>query len=346
MKIIIGILQYFVLFMSALNVHAAENNLYNQTCLNPYKTICADQTQLDLKRNQNIDEVREEIQKQAELIYEKTEKKDRPSFFDFLKFSKNKGLMQQALRTASLQKIKEFEAIFLSVKNVSKIKGYFYNLIEKMNLNSSDKDLIKNQIEALDLLPYAEVLKKNPQIAEQICGADDEYKIGAMHVRAENIDGIVICPGLLFAQKDKIYNETLALSGIIAVVSHEMGHRIDNKRIGIGPYLDFYYCIKNKKIISGESMANQGHELIADQWSLLITAAFIKETANTAQNSMTLLKNGWSMLCGSIEDEFHPSAFTRINLFLTRSKLIRNAIGCSPVSESNKSCYFINEDSF
>jgi hypothetical protein len=166
---------------------------------------------------------------------------------------------------------------------------------------------------------------------------------------------VLICPGFLITLNQSA-NNTDRFNSILQAISHEMGHHIDNSKVGdelYTPYLNCFaenysdkfnkssddkkFCKANEKDADKcnfkVALSHSG-ELIADQWGIEVTAIHAKSENYSTGEADQMLTESWAKLCGSGDEGIHPTGDFRIETLMRKNPLITKYLGCN-TSESN-----------
>ncbi|MBI3556463.1 MAG: hypothetical protein HY074_09390 [Deltaproteobacteria bacterium] len=189
------------------------------------------------------------------------------------------------------------------------------------------------------------------------CGADHmgdnafQTSVGGQRV-------VIFCAGTFLRAEGSGEDRVKNFRNIFGVIGHELGHTIDP-----GPfpktYEKYMSCVANGNIdgmtstggtftgstdeieaqLRGNISASHRGEIVADFWSAQAAVAYFNEAPQLgAQERFDMLRQSWSLYCGSGDDGNHPLGHYRIANVLGLDPGIRKALGCQDAPAKEKAC--------
>ncbi|MGZ3808778.1 MAG: hypothetical protein ACXVCE_11890, partial [Bacteriovorax sp.] len=176
---------------------------------------------------------------------------------------------------------------------------------------------------------------------------------------------VLVCPGFLITL-NQTASDSERFNSILHAISHEMGHHIDNSKVGnelYAPYLnclsknysdsfkksksDEKFCKSNEKDpakCSAKVALSHAGELIADQWGIRVTAIHVKAENYSFGETDQMLTDSWSKLCGTGDEGIHPAGDFRIGTLMRKNPGITDYLGCNQSETDLKpACTFDGE---
>lgn len=363
-----------IFVVTILNSNARENSS-ESVCSNPLQRICADTSSQRYERNLYINDLKEEISREAKnnsrLRIAEMKKKIKPiHFFKRLKYSiliRNQEIMASAKR-----RIVGFESSVTSVENISKIKNYMYQAIDNSNITTFAKNDFKNIIQSVVVGNFSDFIEREnlennitAQRLENICGTDGLID-NAFSTTLNGDRYVLICPGFLITLSQTA-SDSDRFNNMLHTLAHEMGHHIDNSNYVnkdvYAPYLncmsknysnyfqrtieDIKFCnvkSNSKDACSRKITLSHSRELIADEWGVAVSALHIKTQNYSVFEADQMLTDSWAKLCGASDEGIHPTTNFRIENILRKNSEIVNILSCLN-NESNiiPGCSFAGE---
>lgn len=343
-------------------------------CSNPLQKICTDTLVQRKERDVYVSNLKIEISKEAATnaaprIAEM--KKKIKSYRLIKRFLEGTKIRNQEVMNSAKKRINGFESVVTNPENVKKIKDYLYSAIDTSSFDIATKESFKAIIKTIIIGNFSDFLERtdleNNVLAQMLgnaCGPDGLVE----NAFATTIKGdryVLLCPGFLITLNQ---SATAAdrFNSILQAISHEMGHHIDNSKVGnelYAPYLsclaknysdrftkskeDEKFCSANSKnLVKCNEKVVLGHagELIADQWGIRTTVVHA-----TAENMSTaaadqMLSDSWSKICGTGDEGIHPTGDFRIGTLMRNNPGISQYLSCnSNETDTRPGCSFAGE---
>ncbi|MDO9183648.1 MAG: hypothetical protein Q7U04_14635 [Bacteriovorax sp.] len=349
-------------------------------CSNPIQRICTDTTAERKVKDKQILNLKNEIAAEANINAAPRieEMKKQVKFYHVIKrFLGSVKIRNQEIMKAAKKRMGGLEEVVTNSENIGKIKNYMYQSIESSSFDSATKANFKGIIESIVVGNFSDFLEKsnleNDVIAQffgNACGSDGLVE----NAFATNLDGqryVLICPGVLI-NASQTTSASQRFNNILQTISHEIGHHIDNSKVGnelYAPYLnclaknysssflksknDEKYCKANLKEPSkcnDQVVLSHSGEMIADQWGIRATAIHAAAESYSVMDADQMLTDTWGRYCdtpGAISDEgIHPTGTFRIETLMRKNPSITSYLSCSSSeTDSKPACSFDGESS-
>ena len=201
------------------------------------------------------------------------------------------------------------------------------------------------------------------QLLGNACGSDGLID-NAFATTIDKERYVLICPGFLVTMT-QTPDLKERFNTILHAISHEMGHHIDDGKVGkelYAPYLscltknysdkfnstkdDQKFCKKNEKnpeLCKAKITESHAGELIADAWGIKVLGIHAKAQNYSFAETDELLTSSWTKLCGSGDEGIHPSGDFRIGTLLRSSPEITSVLACDNSTLSRPACTFDGE---
>jgi hypothetical protein len=353
----------------------------NSVCSNPLKTICTDTIIQRQERKAFVTNLKKVISEEALInAVPRIEKmKKKISRIRFIKrFLETIKINNQEVMKSAKMRIGGFEEVVTSQENVSKIKSYMYESIDTSSFNEETKVKFKSIIKSIVVGNFSDFLEKSDlennvfdQIIGNACGSDGLVENAfATDLKGERY--VLICPGFLITLSQTA-SATDRFNSILQAITHEMGHHIDNQKVGnelYAPYLsclaknysdkfnksaeDTKFCSKkktDKEKCNKKVVLSHAGELIADQWGIRASVIRAQKELYSSADTDLMLTNSWANICATSEglnhgDEgIHPSGNFRIDLLMGKNPGINEYLGCLNNETALKpACTFTGEN--
>lgn len=350
---------------------SAMANSGASVCTDPLQRICKDTLAQSKERDVFVAKLKNEISKEASLKsaprIEEMKKKVKP--YRFIKrFLESTKIRNQEIMASAKKRIGGFEAVVTNPENVSKMKNYMYQAIDNSNIDMASKANFKGIVQSIVVGNFSDFLERTDlednvlaQLLSNACGSDGLVD----NAFATNLKGdryVLICPGFLITL-NQTTNEADRFNSILHAISHEMGHHIDNGKVGneiYAPYLscltdnysdkfnktkeDEKFCKNNAKEpakCNNKVVLSHAGELIADQWGIAVTALHAKSESYSFEEADQMLTDSWVKLCGTGDEGIHPSGDFRIGTLMRKNPSITNFLSClSTDTDTKPACTF------
>lgn len=199
------------------------------------------------------------------------------------------------------------------------------------------------------------------QLLNNACGSDGMVA-NAFATTLGNDKYVLICPGFLITMS-QTPDMRERFESILLAISHEMGHHLDNSKLGNELYKPFLgclaenyvdkfnstdddkkFCKKNEKDPAACKMkvvVSHAGELIADAWGIKVLNIHARKQNYSFAETDTLLTSSWANLCGTGDEGIHPSGDFRIGTSLRTNPGINEYLACNNAGMNNKpACTF------
>lgn len=340
-------------------------------CTDPLQRICKETEGLRAQREKYVKALKQEIsieaEKNAAPRIEQMKKEIKPIRF-LKRFFAQMKIRNQELMNAAKKRIAGLESVVTNNNNVDKIKNYMYQAIDSSNFDSGTKLQFKTTIKSVVVGNFADFLERTDlennvlaQMLSNACGSDGLID----NAFATTIKGdryVLICPGFLITLNQAATDEE-RFNSILQAIAHEMGHHIDNSKVGneiYAPYLgclannyndrfnktkdDEKFCKANEKEpakCNAQVTLSHAGELIADQWGIKVTALHAKQQLYSFDQTEQMLTDTWAKLCGTGDEGIHPTGDFRIGTLMRKNPGINSSLAClSSETDSKPACTF------
>lgn len=333
-------------------------------CSNPTEKICKETQSLRMERDARVKVLKQEIlleaQENAAPKIVEMRKKTGPLHFIRRAIQTFKINNQEIMKSAK-KRITGFEEVVTDQENVSKIKKYMEQAIAESFFSEEVKLDFKNIVKTIQIGNFADYIEKSGQedsvimqLIGSACGLDGLVD-NAFATTINKQRYVLICPGFLITLNQSA-DKKEKFNSILQAIAHEMGHHLDNSKVGnelYSPYLsclvnnysnkfnkssgDEKFCKKNPKEIqkcNQRVVLSHAGELIADQWGIKVTALHAKEELYSNDSVDQMLISSWEKLCGSGDEGIHPSGEFRMNDLMGKNPELSNYLGCQPESRT------------
>lgn len=343
-------------------------------CSDPLQRICTDTLTQRKERAAFVNNMKKEISVEATAAaaprIEQMKKEIKP-YRIFKRLFSSIRINNQEVMIAAKKRIGGFESSVINDENVSKIKQYMYGAIDGSAFDTATKTKFKDVIKTVVVGNFADFLEKSnledsviAQMLGNACGSDGLID-NAFATTLKGERYVLVCPGLLISLNQEA-NAEEKFNSILQAISHEMGHHIDNSKVGdelYAPYLnclaknysdsfnktkeDEKFCKTNAKEPAKCNLkvaTSHAGELIADQWGISVTAQHIRAQAYSVVDADKMLTSSWTPLCGSGDEGIHPKGDFRIGTLMRKNPGITSYLGCTAAETDPKpACSFAGE---
>jgi hypothetical protein len=343
-------------------------------CADPLKKICLDTKAQRAQREVYINKLKSEIaveaaKKAAPRIEAMKKEVSRIQFIK--RMVRSYKIRNQEIMNAAKKRVVGIESVITDKANVELLKGYMKEAIDQTNFNDTTKGNFKSTIDTIVIGNFGDFLEKSglednvmAQLLNNACGSDGLVS-NAFATTLNKERYVLICPGFLITltQTPDLRDR---FNSILQVISHEMGHHIDNSQAGLEAYKPFLSCIsdnygstlnktsadekfckkkaESKQECNMQVTVSHGGELVADAWGLKVLNIHARKQNYTVAETDVLLTNSWTNLCDSGDEGIHPSGDFRIGTLLRTQPDITDYLACDNSSVNSKpACTFEGE---
>ncbi len=348
----------------------------NTICSDPIQRICKDTLIQQKEREVFVSKLKSEISQEANAKaaprIEEMKKKIKPIHF-IKRFIAKIRISNQEVMASAKKRIGGFESVVTNSENVGKIKNYMYQAIDTSNFDGTTKEKFKGVIKSIVVGNFSDFLERTDlednvlaQLLNNACGSDGLID-NAFATTLKGDRYVLICPGFLITL-NQAASDADRFNSILHAISHEMGHHIDNSKVGnelYAPYLscladnysdrfnktkdDEKFCKKNAKEpvkCNNKVALSHAGELIADQWGIAVTALHAKAENYSTAEADQMLTDSWVKLCGTGDEGIHPTGDFRIGTLMRKNPEITNYLSClGNETDSKPACTFAGESS-
>lgn len=337
-------------------------------CQNPLQTICRD-TEADRNhRAENVrvlkSEIASEAARNAAPRIEEMKKQIKPIHFIKRAVATLKIRNQEIMKAAN-KRIVGFESAVINDKNVGRIKEYLYQAIDGTKFDSTTKNNFKGVIKSIVVGNFNDYIERTnlddnvlAQILNNACGSDGMVE-NAFATTIGKDRYVLICPGFLITLNETP-SDSERFNSVLQAISHEMGHHIDNSKVGnelYAPYLgciaenhadqfkrtkdDQKFCDKNKDNAAACNLkvtTSHAGELVADAWGIKVLNLHMRAESYSFAQADQLLTESWEKLCDTGDEGIHPTGDFRIGTILRTNPDVSTYLGCDNSQISKPAC--------
>lgn len=357
--------------LATLNTGFSAYAQNTAVCSDPLQRICKETEAQRAQRDKFVKALKTEIsieaEKNAAPRIEQMKKQIKPIHF-IKRFLGQLKIRNQEIMNSAKKRISGFESVVTDNNNVEKIKGYLYQAIDESNFDSATKLQFKATIKSIVVGNFADFLERTDlennvlaQMLSNACGSDGLIDNAfATTIKGERY--VLVCPGFLITLNQQATEEE-RFNSILQAIAHEMGHHIDNSKVGndlYAPYLsclannysdkfnktkdDEKFCKKNEKEpakCNAQVAISHAGELIADQWGIKVTAIHARSSIYSVFQTEQMLTDSWAKLCGTGDEGIHPTGDFRIGTLMRKDPGITSALSClSSETDARPACTF------
>jgi hypothetical protein len=347
-------------------VMSSQSMAQESVCSNPLERICKETKDLRISREAFVKNLKSEIAVEARTNaaprIDEMKKQIKPIHFIKRMIAKFKINNQEIMNSAK-KRITGFEEVVTTSENIEKIKGYMYQAIDETKLDDATKATFKENIRSIIVGNFADYIERTglddnflAQLLNNACGSDGLVD-NAFATTLNNQRYVLICPGFLITL-NQAASEKEKFNSILQAISHEMGHHIDNSKVGNEVYSNFFQCLATnysdkfvkskadqkfcKKAKGDVAKCNEkvvlshSGELVADQWGIKVTALHAKAEKYSFEDADQMLVDSWAKLCGSGDEGIHPTGDVRMETLMRKNPNIIEALSCDNSSLDEK----------
>ena len=357
--------------LAALSTGVSAYAQNTSICTDPLQRICKETEVQRAQRDKYVKALKTEIsieaEKNAAPRIEQMKKEIKPIRF-IKRFLAQLKIRNQEIMNSAKKRIGGIEAVVTNNNNVEKIKNYMYQAIDQSAFDSATKLQFKSTIKSIVVGNFADFLERTDlennvlaQMLSNACGSDGLID----NAFATTIQGeryVLVCPGFLITLNQTATEEE-RFNSILQAISHEMGHHIDNSKVGNALYAPYLSCLasnysdKFNKTKEDEKFCKQNEkepakcavqvavshagELIADQWGIKVTAIHAKNSVYSTFQTEQMLTDSWAKLCGTGDEGIHPTGDFRIGTLMRKDPSVNSTLSClSSETDARPACTF------
>lgn len=346
---------------------AADHN--SNVCTNPLERICTDTATQRQNRELYVKILKNEISNEALInaaprIDEMKKKISKVHFFK--RMVQSYKIRNQEIMNSARKRIGTFESVVTSEANIKKIKNYMYEAIATSKFDETTKTNFKNVIESVVVGNFNDFIEKTgledsaiAQLLGSACGVDGLID-NAFATTIKNERYVLVCPGFLITLS-QTPSASDRFNSILHAISHEIGHHIDNSKVGNALYAEYLNCLSNnyasqfkrtkddqkfcdkKKTDAADcnmkvTLSHSG-ELVADAWGIRVTNLHMRAELYSSIEADQMLTDSWAKLCGTGDEGIHPTGNFRIATLMRTNPDISEYLGCGNAdSEAKPAC--------
>lgn len=347
----------------------------SSVCTDPLQRICKDTEAQRKEREVYVTKLKKEISDEATknaapLIAQMKLKV--PKWRVLKRLASAMKIQNREIMRAAERRIGEIESVVTSAENEVRLKNYMYQSIDESKFTAETKTHFKDIIKTVQLGNFSDYVEKTgledsvlTQLLNNPCGSDGLVD----NAFATTLNGqryVLVCPGFLITLS-QTPSATDRFNSILQAIPHEMGHHIDNSKVGNELYAPYLNCLsKNypeqfkrnaadtKFCATPETSAEKCNdkvvlshagELIADQWGIRTLDLHARFEKYSFADTDQLLTDSWSKLCGSGDEGTHPTGDFRIGTLMRTNPGIASYLSCDNSSVNAKpACTFNGEE--
>jgi len=342
-------------------------------CTDPLQKICKETEGQRMLRESRVSKLKAEINAEATKNAEPRiaeMKKKTPAFRFIRRMIQSYKIRNQEIMKSAKARVGDLEQVVTSAENVAKLKSYMKQAITESNFELSKKEEFKKIVDSVVIGNFADFIEKTglednvlAQLLANACGSDGLID-NAFATTLENQRYVLVCPGFLITMNQES-NEKARFNTILHAISHEIGHHIDNSKVGnevYKPYLDCLaknnissfnktkdddkFCKANEKEpakCADKVVLSHAGELIADQWGIKVTSIHAKAENYSFGESESMLTESWAKLCGTGDEGIHPTGDFRIGTLMRSNPSIIDTLACTQTEATKTACTFDGE---
>lgn len=338
----------------------------SSVCTDPLNRICTSTRGQRLVRDQYINKLKKEIAAEANqnAAPRIDEMKKRISKLRFIKRAiESYKIRNQEIMNSAKKRIGGIEEVVTSKENIALLKSYMIQAINESLFDEATKANMRSTINSIVIGNFGDFIERAnlddsflSQLMMNACGSDGMVA-NAFATTLNNDKYVLICPGFLISLSQTAdMNERF--NSILHAISHEMGHHIDNSKMGNEIYKPFLSCISNNyssqfnKTADDEKFCKKNEkdpqackdkvtishagELVADAWGVKVTNIHARRMNYSFAETDTMLTNSWLNLCETGDEGIHPSGDFRMQIILGRDPGFNDLMACNNASNLGK----------
>ncbi len=359
-----------LLLACALSAITLSYNAFSQesssVCLDPLKRVCKDTVEARKQRAVYVNQIKAEINQAAKPGIDARVaemKKNVPARRFIKRLVQEFKIKNQEIMRVAKTKVVGLEEIVTSKENVALLKSYMKEAIDESQFDETTKVNFKSTIDSIVIGNFADFLERTglednvlAQLLNNACGSDGLVD-NAFATTFNNEKYVLVCPGFLISMS-QTPDLRERFDSVLHAISHEMGHHIDNSKVGNEYYKPFMSCladnysdkfnktkeddkfckanVKDPNACKEKVTLSHAGELIADAWGLKVLGIHAKKQNYSSIETDTLLVNSWSKLCGTGDEGIHPSGDFRIGTLLRTNPELSTYMACDNRSVNSK----------
>lgn len=346
----------------------------SSVCNDPLQKICKDTELQRAQRNVFVNKLKNEIALEANNNASPRieEMKKKISKLRFIKRAiESYKIRNQEIMNSAKKRIVGIEEVVTNKDNIALIKDYMYQAIDQSRFDVATKMTMKSIVKGIVVGNFGDFIERTnlddnflAQLMMNACGSDGLID-NAFATTLNNEKYVLVCPGFLITLT-QTPDLTDRFNSILQAISHEMGHHIDNSKLGNEIYTPFLKCLannytgsfnrtkddekfckKNEKDPAACNMkvtVSHAGELVADVWGIKVLNLHARRQNYSFAETDTLLTNSWTKLCNTGDEGIHPSGDFRIGTLLRTDPDITQYLACDNSSVNAKpACTFEGE---
>ena len=339
----------------------------SSVCADPIKAICTDTKLERMTRDVYINKLKNEIAVEANTKSAPRieEMKKRISKIRFIKRAiEAYKIRNQEIMNAAKKRVTGIEEVVTSKENVALLKRYMNQAIDESTaFDAGTKFTMKSTINSIVVGNFGDFIERAnlddsilSQLMMNACGSDGLVS-NAFATTLGNDKYVLICPGFLIGLSQTAdMNERF--NSILQAISHEMGHHIDNGKMGNEIYKPFLSCISNNYADTFNKTADDqkfckknekdpqacrdkvtvshGGELVADAWGIKVLNIHARTQNYSFADTDRMLVSTWLNLCETGDEGIHPSGDFRMQTILGKDPGLNMYMACSNAGMQTK----------
>lgn len=350
-----------LLVACALTAAAFSFSAFSQessVCSDPLQKICKDTVIQRAQRDVFINKIKKEIADEANVNAApriEQMKKEISKFRIFKRAIQAYKIRNQEIMKSAKKRIVGIETVVTDPANVSLLKKYMKTAINDSNFAPTTKVGMSNIVDSIVIGNFGDFLERTnledsvlSQMLANHCGSDGMVA-NAFATTLDRERYVLICPGFLITMSQEPDMKE-RFNTILLAISHEMGHHLDNSKLGNDMYRPFMSCLaenhvekfnsteddkkfckKNEKDPAACKMKiveSHAGELIADAWGIKVLNLHARAQNYSFAETDSLLVSTWAGLCGTGDEGIHPSGDFRIGTSLRSDPGIVEYLAC------------------
>lgn len=345
--------------LSATMSYNAFSEETSSVCLDPLKRVCTDTVTARKQREVYVNQIKAEINKAAKPSIDArvAEMKKKIPAIRFIKRAIQEfKIKNQEIMKVAKTKVVGIEEVVTSKENVTILKSYMKQAIDESKFDDTAKVNFKSTIDSIIIGNFADFLERTGlednvlmQLLNNACGSDGLVD-NAFATTLGNDKYVLVCPGFLISMS-QTPDLRERFDSILHAISHEMGHHIDNSKVGNAYYQPFLSCLadnysdkfnktkddvkfcktneKDPAACNKKVTESHAGELVADAWGIKVLGIHARTQNYSFSDTDTLLTNSWSKLCGTGDEGIHPSGDFRIGTLLRKDPGLSAYMACN-----------------
>jgi hypothetical protein len=343
-------------------------------CSDPLTKICTETYGQRYVREQAITQLKAEISYEANknAAPKIEEMKKEVSKWRFIRRAvRSFKITNQEIMASAKKRISGFETAVTSPENIALLKKYMKQAIDESKFDQVTKNNFKTTIDSIIIGNFSDFLdranleddSKLVDILMNPCGSDGLVS-NAFATTLNKDKYVLICPGFLLTLSGESTPEE-KLNSVLLTISHEMGHHIDNSKVGneiYKPYLtclsnnyadklnktkdDAKFCKKNPEACNLKVVESHSGEIIADTWGGKVVEIHARSQAYSSAQTEELVVETANQFCGSGDEGIHPTGDFRITTLLRMNTDLMGTLGCGQEAAVKTVCKIDGSSNF